>query len=610
VADYLSLRTSTQPTVSPDGTQVAYLANASGVPQIWLAPLSQQDPAPLRQLTHYPDRISFVSWSPDGRSLLFGKDSKGDERVQLFSYDVASGQVKTLTDEPKAIHRFGAWSDDSRRIAWASNARDVAHFDVYVQNLDNGKTERVLTEDDSYLPVAWSSDQRWLILFREVTNLDGELYLLDLRNGHKQLLTPHDGEALYDHVFWPRGSDSLYLVSNQDQEFLQLSRLALGIDAQGVAHPKLSPVLHTDWDVNDLAVSRSGQCLAWATDEDGLSRLHVALSRDITTERPVELPLHDGVTQGLAWSGDDHVLSFGWSCATVPTNIWDVHLPASLNNLPSAYEAEAATATNFEAVDPNAMRSPRLVHFAAADGRRIPAFLYEPTRPGPHAVILSVHGGPESQEKPVFSALYQYLLSRGYAVLAPNIRGSMGYGKTYLHLDDVGRRQDAIEDVAAAVAWLRQQSSVDPHRIAIMGASYGGYMTLASLAFHPELFAAGVDIVGMANLETFLQRTGAWRRRLREAEYGSLDRDLDLLRELSPIHHVDAMRAPLLVVAGAQDPRVPKEESDQIVQALRERHRDIEYLLFDDEGHGVVRLPNRIKAYAAIADFLDRVMHP
>jgi dipeptidyl aminopeptidase/acylaminoacyl peptidase len=260
---------------------------------------------------------------------------------------------------------------------------------------------------------------------------------------------------------------------------------------------------------------------------------------------------------------------------------------------------------------------PERVWYRSFDGRMIPALLYLPEAGGPQgaaggvaprAVMMSIHGGPESQERPMFSSVYQYLLHRGYGILAPNIRGSTGYGKAYVYMDNARKRGDAIQDVVYAVRYLSSRADVDAKRIGIMGGSYGGYMTLAAVAFHPKLWAAAIDIVGIANFESFLANTGPWRRKLRIAEYGDPEKDLEYLRKFSPIHKVDDIVAPLMVIHGKQDPRVPASEAEQIVASMKARGRPVEFLLFEDEGHGLAKLPNRIKAYTAMGDFLDKYL--
>jgi len=276
-------------------------------------------------------------------------------------------------------------------------------------------------------------------------------------------------------------------------------------------------------------------------------------------------------------------------------------------------------------ISPLTFIEPKLIKYRSFDGREISAWFYRPertkalnTKAGnfmigvrPTAdlpVIVSVHGGPEGQERPGFNALYQYYLSRGYAILATNVRGSTGYGKTFTHLDDVRKREDSVKDLKYAVDWLKTTGGADPKRIAVMGGSYGGYMTLAAITLYPDIWAAAVDTVGIGNWESFLKNTSGYRRRQREVEYGRLDRDIDFLRSISPLAKVDRIKAPLFVIAGRNDPRVPYTEAEQMVAALRKRGAVVEYKLYDDEGHGVSKLKNRIELYPLVADFLDKNM--
>jgi dipeptidyl aminopeptidase/acylaminoacyl peptidase len=302
----------------------------------------------------------------------------------------------------------------------------------------------------------------------------------------------------------------------------------------------------------------------------------------------------------LAFSADSSMLSFTLTGPRHPADVWVYDL--------QRYLARQVTRSSLAGIPRSSFVEPELVHFRSFDELPIPGYLYRPQGAAKSglAVVVDVHGGPESQRRTEVSATYQYFLHRGYAVFAPNVRGSTGYGRAYSHLDDVEKRMDSVADLAWAARWLGESGVADPARIAVLGGSYGGFMVLAALTSYPDLWAAGVDIVGIANFVTFLENTGPWRRHLREAEYGALDRDRALLESISPIHKVDRISAPLMVIHGANDPRVPVGEAEQIVASLRRRERDVEYLRFEDEGHGIVKLSNRLLCYPAIAQFLDR----
>jgi dipeptidyl aminopeptidase/acylaminoacyl peptidase len=301
----------------------------------------------------------------------------------------------------------------------------------------------------------------------------------------------------------------------------------------------------------------------------------------------------EGVVGGFEFAPDSGRLAFTLVGPTRNPDVWVLDLPEG--------EPRRVTRSSTAGIPRSSFRQPRPLRYPSFDGREIPALLYEPE--GENApVIVNVHGGPESQSRPTFAPVTQYLLHRGYAVLFPNVRGSTGYGKAYTHLDDVELRMDSVRDLAHAAHWLRGRGH---KRVAVMGGSYGGFMVLAALTEYPELWSAGVDIVGIANLVTFLENTGSYRRGLREPEYGSLERDRQFLESISPIHKAGNIRAPLMVIHGKNDPRVPVGEAEQIVERVRKNGGAVEYLLYEDEGHGLAKLANRLDAYPKIAAFLD-----
>ena len=313
-----------------------------------------------------------------------------------------------------------------------------------------------------------------------------------------------------------------------------------------------------------------------------------------------------GVVGGVTFSKDGSKIALTYSSPTQNGDIWLYDIKSK--------KLTQVTQSDRAGIDPKSFIAPTLIKFKTFDGREIPAWYYKSnvvktcTECPPTPVIVSVHGGPEGQSRPGFNALFQYYLSRGYAVLDPNVRGSTGYGKTYTHLDDVEKREDSVKDLAAAHEWLVKNGGADAKRIAVMGGSYGGYMTMAAVTLYPDLWAAAVNTVGIVNWETFLQNTSGYRRRAREVEYGRLDRDIEFLRRISPIRKIDQIRTPLFVIHGKNDPRVPYTEAEQVVAALKSRESIVEYKLYDDEGHGISKLKNRLELYPLVADFLDRYM--
>ena len=654
IQQYLNIKSASSPAFSPDGKTLAYLSNASGTTQVWTVGLDAGTP---RQLTKFDDNVSFVRWLANGE-LLFGKAKGGDENTQFLLMKADGTGIRALTDKPAVRHNFGVLSSDSRTIAYASNKRDRNYFDIYKMDLATGREELVYQQDGSNSVAAMRDDGRKFIVSRDGIDLslDNNLYLVDPAAKQEILLTPHTGAAEFDNAEFT--ADGIVFTHNDKREFIGLAQLrqknAAG-DDWSAANLETTIIDGPKWDVTDVVMEQSGGKIAYAVNRDGFSELFI---RRMETDgkplitvvdkkaEPIRLPAK-GIVGGMTFNSDQSKLAFAYMSAISPPDVWVYDLATKiLKRVTSSDTAGVARETFVE---------PRLIKYRTFDGLEIPAWYYEPltektkrrgksgddtidipivsqgtatTRPvsgpvsrtedyrrsiatygdGRSKVIVSVHGGPEGQERPGFNALYQYYLSRGYAILATNVRGSTGYGKTFTHLDDVRKREDSVKDLAYAVEWLTKFGHADPKRIAIMGGSYGGYMTLAAITLYPEIWAAAVDTVGIANWESFLRNTSGYRRRQREVEYGRLDRDLDFLRSISPLAKVDRIKAPLFVIAGRNDPRVPYTEAEQIVGAIRGRGGVVEYKIYDDEGHGVSKLKNRIDLYPLVADFLDKNM--
>ncbi|HEX8775872.1 MAG TPA: S9 family peptidase [Pyrinomonadaceae bacterium] len=629
---YLNIRSAAAPAISPGGDRIAFLTNITGTSQVWMVGAQGGWPD---QLTFYPDRVEFIQWSPDGTGLIFGKAVGGNENWQLYWLSADGSQIRALTNAPKIRHGFGSWSHDGKKISYSSNKRDPNFFDVYTMDVATGREQLVYQQDGSNSPYAWSFDDRQLIVAHEgeELSLDNDLYLVDIATRQATLLTKHEGAAEFGDVNFTRDGRSILFSTNVSREFLSLARMDLQTK-------RIEILDDTPWDVGVTELSDDGRMFAYTINREGFSELYVReVSADGTLGpkgAPVGLPAK-GVAAGMEFSADNRKLVFSFSGARFNGDIW-------LYDLGSRALSQV-THSSRAGIPQSSFVEPELVHYKSFDGREIPAWYFRPqtqatvTLTGAQLnaslpavtgtlntaagnvslnvgagrglpVIVSVHGGPEGQSRPDFNAINQYFLSRGYAILLPNVRGSTGYGKTFTHLDDVRNREDSVKDLAAAVDWLKTQGGADPQRIAVMGGSYGGYMTLAAITLYPEIWSAAVSTVGIANFESFLQNTSGYRRKLREVEYGSLERDRDFLRTISPLSRVTRIRTPLMVIQGKNDPRVPYTEAEQIVKALRDRNAPVEYKLFDDEGHGINKLSNRLIVYPLMVDFLNRHMKP
>ncbi len=578
-ARYLKIRGAWGASWSPDARRVSFLTEITGVPQVWEVPV-EGGPSWPEQLTFYEERVSRAEYSPNANRLLFDMDAGGNERTQLFLLE--DGEVRDLTRAPGAIHYSGGFSPDGSRIAYTATRRNGTDFDVFVQELD--EEPEMVWEVSGYHTISdWAPDGSFLLVSRHRSNLDNDLYLLLLSSGEATLLTPHKGDArFYGACVTPDGG-SAYLATDVGGDFMRLARL----DFSTLVFTYLTP---DDWDVEDLDLSRDGRYLLASRNIEGYS--HLMLFSGEGRRRPdPEVP--EGIVGGFEFSPDSKRLAL---TLVGPTRNPDV----AVLDLPDG-DIKQVTRSSTAGIPRSTFHHPRLVRYPTFDGREIPALFYDP-EDGDAPVVVNVHGGPESQSRPAFAPVTQYLLHRGYAVFFPNVRGSTGYGKAYTHLDDIELRMNSVRDLAHAAQWLRKKGH---QRVAVMGGSYGGFMVLAALTEYPELWSAGVDIVGIANLVTFLKNTGSYRRALREAEYGSLQRDRDFLESISPIHKAHRIRVPLMVIHGKNDPRVPVGEAEQIVERVRENGGTVEYLLYEDEGHGLAKLKNRLDAYPRIAAFLN-----
>lgn len=628
IQQYLSIRSASAPAFSPDGARLAYLSNATGTSQVWSVVMPGGNSP--RQLTNYEDNISFLRWLSDGSGIIFGKARGGDENTQFYWMKPDGSGVRALTNDPGVRHNFGQVSTDAKTIYYGSNKRNRDYFDIYAMDLATGKDELLYQQDGNNSISAINDSGTKFVVSRSDTeySLDNNLYLVDAASRSEILLTPHKNATQYGSVNFV--ADGLVFAHNEDREFYSLARMRkknAARDDWSPANRETTIIDGSNWDIGGVEMDPFGSVIAYTLNRDGFSELY--LRKFETDGKPlitvvektaemVKLPGR-GIVGGLTLNKDQSKLAFTFNSPFTNGDIWIYDL--------NSKTLSQATRSDLSGISPQSFIEPKLIRYKSFDGREIAAWLYEPSRvrnftldmkaPDGKAltvkkstvpVIVSAHGGPEGQERPGFNALYQYYLSRGYAILAPNVRGSTGYGKTFTHLDDVKKREDSVKDLAYAAEWLKTTGVADPQRIAVMGGSYGGYMTLAAITLYPDLWAAAIDTVGIANWESFLKSTSGYRRRQREVEYGRLDRDIDFLRQISPLARVDRIKCPLFVIQGKNDPRVPYTEAEQIVEAVRKRGGVVEYKLYADEGHGISKLKNRLELYPLVADFLDKHM--
>ena len=550
--------------------------------------------------------MTFQSWSPSGEWIVYGTDRGGNEREGFYLISPDGMREQELVAPNESFRVFGGWSRDGRRIAFASTERDGIDFDIYVIDVPADTTtpsaapRRVHQGTGGLYVAAWRPDGKALLLSQARGEADNDVYHLDLESGQLDtIFRPTDG-ASYAGFAWTPDSKGFYVVTNQDRDLAALAYYELATRAlRWVETPAV--------EVEAVALSHDGRWLAWTLNENGYSSLRVRDTRSgRTSDAPVSLP--SGV-YSIELAPHAAVLAVRVAGPTLAGDVWTLELG------PANAVATRATESASGGLDPARFAVPEAVSFASWDGETIYGLLYMPidapagSRP---PVVLGVHGGPTGQARPTYDAAFQYLLTRGIAVLDLNFRGSTGYGKRFTRLDNQRLRPNAVKDMAGALDWLASTGKVDTARAAVMGGSYGGYMTFAALTQLPERFRAGVGFVGVSNWVTALEGASPDLKASDRIEYGSIDdpEDRKFFAELSPITHVANVRAPLMVLHGANDPRDPVAEADQLVAAIRSRGGDVEYLRFPDEGHGIRKLANRMIAYRRIAAFLERTLDP
>jgi len=555
------------------------------------------------QLTFYQDPIEWARAPRSGSGFVFLKDQAGDENAQVY-YRGGSGDVRQLT-HGAFIHGSPVWAHDGRRVAFYGNDRDSLSYDVYVADVTTGAAPQLLVggHEDTWYPLDWSADDSKLLVWKYVSISESYLYLADVATGSLTALEDSPRKVGIRMAKLAPDGRGVYVLTDEDGEFLQLKL------KDPVTHQSRNVTPATGWDVEDFDVSSDGRYVAYVIDDDGRSRLTVLDTQAKLELAPVGLP--EGRIGNPRFDRSGRRLAMSAESPLVPRDVYVYDVEHG--------KLERWTRSEPGPLDLNTLTTPELVHYPTWDrigaprhARMLSAYLYRPRTAGPCPVVIDIHGGPESQYRPGWDPFVQFLVNElGYAVLAPNVRGSSGYGKSFLALDNGVLREDAVRDIGSLLVWIGVQPQFDRDRVAVMGGSYGGYMALASLVAYGERLRGGIDLLGISNFVTFLRNTSAYRRDLRRAEYGD-ERDTSMrvfLNRISPLTNVSRIKKPLLVVAGLNDPRVPVSESEQLVWSVRAAGGEVWYLLAKDEGHGFRKKPNRDAYLQTAASFLQRLAH-
>lgn len=545
------------------------------------------------QLTFYPETVRGASFQPKrGDYFVFSKDIGGSEFFQIYRQDVATGDVTLLTDG-KSRNTGWTWSHAGDRAAYSSTRRNGKDTDIYVVSPDDPKTTRMLlqVEGGGWGVEDWSPDGRTLLVAEFISASESRIWLVDATSGAKTLFTPEGGEKVsYQNARFSRDGAGVYMTTDKDSEFQRLAH----VDLSTKRFTFLTD--HIKWDVGSFEISPDGRTIALSANEDGVGRLRLI---DARTRKELPAPsLPVGIVGGLEWHDNSRDLGFSLVSARTPSDAYSLDVRTG--------KVERWTTSETGGINTASLAEPELVRWPSFDGRSISGFLYRPPArfTGKRPVVVNIHGGPEGQARPTFLGRNNYFLNElGVAMVYPNVRGSSGYGKTFLGLDNGVKREDTYKDIAALLDWIKTRPDLDADRVMVTGGSYGGHMAFAIATYYPERIRAALPVVGISHLGTFLQNTESYRRDLRRVEYGD-ERDpavKEFFERTAPLNNAAKIRKPIFIVQGYNDPRVPRTEAEQIVRKVKDNGTPVWFLMARDEGHGFQKKKNQdFQFYATV----------
>ncbi len=586
---------------SPDGKSIAFISNISGRNNVWLVPAEGGWPV---QLAISDQRQAAPAWSPDGKWIAYQSDYDGDEQWDIFLVSPKTGQVVNLTNTREIAEENPAWSPDGRYLAYMVKPKTSSVFEIDVYDMVMRQVRHLTTgtpKDKLNFNPIWSKDGKWIAYTQQqAKGTDSNIFIAEVASGKSTLLTPHNGEQLYAANAISLDAKKLLITSNAGNGFDNVGLL-------DVASKKIDWLTQDKWEVSGGEFSPDGHHVTWTANVDGNTDIYL---HELAGGKNTVLPLPKGVNEPggseSAFTRDGSRLLYYHNGPNAPNDVWVYELASG--------KSRQITQSLVAGVRSEDMVEPYLVHYPSRDGKwTISAFVYAPynlPRNGQHPAIVYVHGGPTAQTVNSFNRFVQYVANQGYIVIAPNYRGSTGYGKEFqqANLFDMGGGD--LQDVLAAADWIKQTGYVDPKKLILMGGSYGGYMTMMGVTKAPELWAAGVPIVPFVNWFTEIQNEDPVLQQSDLATMGDVEKNKARYQDRSPINFVDQIKAPLLLLAGGHDPRCPKTESQQVVDAIKKRGGVVDYKVYENEGHGFARVENQIDAYRRVADFLKSHVPP
>ena len=589
VEAFAKIGSATSPSFSPDSRQFAFVSALSGTPQIWIMPTTGGFP---EQITAFDDPVTGVRWSPDGKWLAFGLAPGGGLNSQVWLVRPNGTGLRRITDGGRTNNWLGEWLDDASALTIASNRRDPAAVEPYLVDPDGNHT--LIAKSDGIASIAdVSRDARTILLDRLVTRGNSNLHLVDRETGRETLLTPHEGPAEFSGVLSPDGK-TVWLATNATTDRAALGRVVIGENGPG---PIEVLIARDDAELEGIEIDPSGSKLLLGWNVAGRSELQ---SYEVATGRTRKMNAPGEIVFSPRFSQDGRYLLVNAGGAAAPIDIWLVDTQTG--------DQRQLTRSPHPGIDLASLVRPELVQWKAHDGLPLSGWLYRPDgAKGPGPIVLSFHGGPEGQSQPVFLGRNNYFLNEmGVAILFPNVRGSTGFGKTFVKLDNGTRREESVQDIGALLDWIATQPGLDPSRVMVTGGSYGGYMTLAVATNYADRICCALDVVGVSHFGTFLRNTESYRRDLRRAEYGDerIPEMAAFFERISPLNNAARINKPLFVVQGGNDPRVPRTEAEQIVARVQQNGTPVWYLMARDEGHGFARKANQDFQFYATVTFI------
>jgi dipeptidyl aminopeptidase/acylaminoacyl peptidase len=578
---------------SSDEQTILFSSNESGIYNAYALPVTGGEPTQITNSTD--DAIFALSFFPKDNRILYSSDKGGNEITHIYLRN-EDGTVQDLTPEEKAKSVFYGWSFDEKSFFFGSNKRDARFMDIYEMEIETLAPQMVFQNDKGYELGAISRNKRYFAFAKPITTSNLDMYLYDTQTQEMKHLSPHQGDVVYNPQTFSPDSKSLYYLTDENSEFTYLKRYDIERDQSETTE-------QANWDIWYTYFSRNGKYRVLGVNEDAQTVIKVY---DTATNQPIQLPeLPGGNISSVNISKSENLMAFYFNGSRSPNNLF-------MYNFNTGDYTKLTDTMNPE-INPEDLVEAEVVRYPSFDGLEIPAVFYKPHIKPKEKVpaLVRVHGGPGGQARVGYRPITQYLVNHGYVVIDVNNRGSSGYGKTFFKMDDQKHGDVDLDDCVWAKKYLISTGYVDENKIGIIGGSYGGYMVLAALTFRPDEFAAGVDLFGISNWVRTLESIPPWWESFKDALYaemGNPETDLDKLRAKSPLFHATNIIKPLMVLQGANDPRVLKVESDEIVEAVKKNEVPVEYIVFDDEGHGFVNKDNEIKGYKAILNFLNKYL--